>query len=737
MCGKFKFAIAFGFALVLGCQTPAKRAAVEEIASVPLGDHLYQNLTPEYPDTQVPVSDQQFDAGPLKNFSFDNPDNFFRLSLEYCIEHALRNSQVVRELGGTILRSPELSRTDVDPALTYTNPVIGEEAALSEFDATFNNQFLYQSNDRAFNSSFIGDQGILKQKVATNLTSLSKRSATGTQFRLAHELLYDRNNTPANRFSNDISYDTFLAAEFRQPLLQGRGVQFNRIAGPNNLPGVNTGVLIARANTDITLADFELGVRNLVSDVENAYWDLYFAYRDLEAKIEARNGAYRIWEDLKAREQDTRAADIYQAEEQYYLFASRVEDAIFGLLNDGTRTFNGSSSGTFRGNPGVRTAERRLRLLAGYPLNDGLLMVPADTPIEANIVFDWNQVKSEALIQRTELRRQRWVMKREQLNYLANKNYLLPRLDFVGKYRVRGFGNDLFGDDGFDPSVPPGADLQDGSAAYATLRNGDLQEWELGMDLSIPIGFRRQMAAVRNSELKFLREKKILWEQEREIIYGLSNALGELDRTSSLLEVNAWRLDASKRQFRAIQEEFQQDNTTIDLVLESQRRVIDAKVAFFRSQVEFMLAVKSVQFEKGTELQYHNITLSEQGWCSSDSQQAVQREKYKSRPLNYYIPGLKVSSPLNQPSLSFATEPVYSVATADPASNESAPPAPAEGGLSDPRPLAAMSALEQTGSDTFLAADDDVVTGDLPAGSFLTQLARQLRAEDNQSEPSK
>ena len=33
--------------------------------------------------------------------------------------------------------------------------------------------------------------------------------------------------------------------------------------------------------TDISLADFEIGLRDFVSNVENAYWDLYFAYRNL------------------------------------------------------------------------------------------------------------------------------------------------------------------------------------------------------------------------------------------------------------------------------------------------------------------------------------------------------------------------------------------------------------------------------------------------------------------------
>ena len=83
----------------------------------------------------------------------------------------------------------------------------------------------------------------------------------------------------------------------------GAGTDFNRIAGPGALPGQLNGVLLARVRTDISLVDFERSVRDFVADVENAYWDLYFAYRDLEAKTEARNKAYVTYESIKARDQ--------------------------------------------------------------------------------------------------------------------------------------------------------------------------------------------------------------------------------------------------------------------------------------------------------------------------------------------------------------------------------------------------------------------------------------------------
>ena len=609
-------------------------------------DSALQSLTVQNPILNEVVSEHRFDPGPLNNFDFQSSENFARISLEACIAHALQNSEVVRELGGAILIAPESIRSANDPALAYTNPAFGEEAALAEFDAVLENQFLFQNNDRAFNSTFVGDQGALTQDLATNITGLTKRSATGATFQLNHQFIFDRNNTPANRFANGASYENFFTAEIRQPLLRGAGAVFNRTAGPNNPVGVNNGVLIARTNTDISLAEFELGIRDLISDIENAYWDLSFAYRDLEAGIKARNGAYDLWnkQSAQAESGDKPTTDVIQAEEQYYLFATQVENSIYGQLNDGTRTNNGSSSGTFRGNPGVRTAERRLRLLAGYNINDGSLLLPSDRPIEVGVVFDWEQSKNEALNLRAELRRQRWVMKREQLNLLANRHQLQPNLDLIGRVRNRGFGNDLFGSQGFDASMPPTVDQSD-SSALATFFNGDLQEWEVGVDVNIPIGFRREHAAVRNSELSLIRETIILREQEREIIFGLSNAMGELRRAETQLELSIKRLDASERQYEKINELLRLEETTIDVVLESQRRLIDAEISFHRAQVELTLAIKAVHFEKGTSLEYQNVALAEKGWSQSEYNKVISRENATTPPMDYSFRTLEISAP--------------------------------------------------------------------------------------------
>lgn len=75
--------------------------------------------------------------------------------------------------------------------------------------------------------------------------------------------------TTSRSFSRSRRAIAAMPAYYRQPLLAGSGVDFTRVAGPivkdssRNVVD-RRGVLIARINTDVTLADFELNVTNLV-----------------------------------------------------------------------------------------------------------------------------------------------------------------------------------------------------------------------------------------------------------------------------------------------------------------------------------------------------------------------------------------------------------------------------------------------------------------------------------------
>ena len=57
--------------------------------------------------------------------------------------------------------------------------------------------------------------------------------------------------------------------------------------------------------------------------------------------------------------------------------------------------------------------------------------------------FDCNQVVSDDLSESAELRQQRWRIKMCPLELKAKRNFLLPHLDVVGRYRWRGMGQTL------------------------------------------------------------------------------------------------------------------------------------------------------------------------------------------------------------------------------------------------------------------------------------------------------
>lgn len=623
---KYIFALALGCATFGGCSWTANQICKKE-------DFCFkpsmaptqgpQQLIPSEPCIDdVCVEHWQENISPLDlDEKALTGESTSEMSLQECIYFSLSNSRVMRDLGGALLRSPETSVANLNPAMAYTDPRTGEEAALSEFDAQLIAGINAQYNDRQYNNGFFGEGGLFHQELKNYELGVRKRSVTGSEFNFRNVTIFDSNNQPSNTFKPS-SWDTYLEAEARQPLLQGAGTEFNRIAGPNATPGIINGVLIGRVRTDISLAEFERAVRDLVADVENAYWDLYFAYRDLEAKIDARDKAFEIYEKTRVKAevaQSNDTSDVEQAKEQWLRFQADVVDALNGRPVDSTRTNNGSSGGTFRGSGGLRFAERRLRLIIGMPINDSRILRPSANPSEAPIVYDWNTAIADALSLRPELRKQRWVIEHRKLELIANKNFLRPDLDLVGRYRVRGFGEELLDYDGQ-------------SNAVSSLLGGSFQEWQAGLEYTMPIGFRKAHTAVRNSQLALSREVEILKEQERAVHFGLSNSINEIRRSYENMLIQRQRLAATISQINTLNNKG--DTIALDVLLEAHRRLLDTRLRYHQAQIDYVIANRNVHFEKGTLLQYCNIGLTESESPNAALRDAAERNELRGSQLS-------------------------------------------------------------------------------------------------------
>ena len=519
------------------------------------------------------------------------------MSLDMAIATAVGNAAVLRDLGAMVLRAPGQITTTQSLAINETDPQAGVEAALSAFDAQFFALGKFQNNDRQFNNRFFGGgANAFKQDTHDYVLQMSKRTATGASFAVRSVTDYDANNATGNLFPS--AWQSQLHAEMRQPLLQGGGLTFNRIAGPGATPGVYTGILIAKVNNDMTSSKFREQTRDYVSNVINAYWDLYFSYRDLDAKRDALDRARKTWESYEAQKSSNRKSGAAEAlaREQYYRFKSELQDAIAGKLVQRTQIDNSTSGGSFAGVGGVLAAERRLRLLIGLPITGEDLIRPSDEPLDAPVLFDWDSISAEAIRLRSELQQQRLSVKKREMELLAAKNFLMPQLDLVSIYRLRGLDQHLAGDD----------------SAFGEIGSMDFQEYEASLELRLPVGFRQAHAGVRHARFQIAREKAVLLEQERQILHDLTAVVSDVDRAFAQVQTSLNRFLAASEALEVLEANREAGlPVNLEQLLDTQRRISESQSRYFMSLVEYTIAMKNVQFEKGTLLETTNLMIAE------------------------------------------------------------------------------------------------------------------------------
>ena len=586
----------------IGCASTTKSGSIQFSAKDCGVACDSQTLRIEYPQlssvSDLQPADQLYSATPVTLSNFESIESK-EMTLDECVATALANSEVMQKLGGVVVNSPGATTTLYDPALIETSGG-GVEAALSAFDAQFRGGFVYNRSERRFNNLFIGGGAAELISNTSNFNfEISKQTASGATFAARSITDYNRSNSPANNFGS--SYDIVNQLEFRQPLARGRGTLVNRIAGPNAAFGNYNGVLIGRIRTDISLADFETAVRDLVANVEANYWELYFAYRDLDTKVEARNAARKTWENRQLRYENEvgRPDDEALARQQYFTFKSQAQNAFAGVPS---------------GQLGVLGAERNLRRLLGITGSDGTLIRPSTEPTVAPVVYDWAEAQRQTIERRVELRRQKWTLRQRELELVAAKALNRWQFDFVGNYGFRGFGDNLFG-----------SRSRFNGSAFDGLINGDLDDWQLGLELNGAIGNRQGHVAIRNAELNVSRERVLLEEQQRQLLLDLNAAYTEVDRALAAVKVAVNNRIAAEEEIEPKRQRVEEGQDQVFFLLDAEQRLATSESSVHRAITDYNLALSNYELVTGGMLRRFNIHLTE-GESSDGAKAASQRK---------------------------------------------------------------------------------------------------------------
>jgi outer membrane protein TolC len=544
------------------------------------------------------------------------------------------NDDLVAFSGTGVAGSDAIRVFALQPAIQQA----GVEFALSRFDAQAVAAMSWTSTDQPIQGLTSFQNGASANLLMGLVKPLPTGGVAGITFTTAYQ---DLTNPPKGVFNVvNPAYTPKLQFGFEQPLWRDWGVEINQvisalspIAGlgvpgqlaaavngrrPGLLGTAAEGILITRIRFDQSRADFERRVNYMLVNVETAYWTLYFSYVDLYSKEQALRQAYETWRISKAKYEagQINITSFAQTRGQYEQFRGDRLEALNTLLEN----------------------ERALRALLGLPIEDGKRIVPIDAPTVAPYHPDWQSALQDALTLRPELVLAREDLKAKQLAIIAQQNFLKPDLRSFANYDMNGLGSRL---DGSGLRADATGTFRSDNALRDMISD-HFNDWTVGLQLTIPLGYRQEHAALRQARLALAQSFLILKEQELRAQRALGAAYREVDARHRIIQARRAERIAFAEQLEGRFKEFisgkqfqlaGQGGTITDFLLEAQRQWTTALSSEYAAIQAYNISLSRFEFAKGTLLRHDNVVIAEGPLPKCAQVRAVEHERERAKAI--------------------------------------------------------------------------------------------------------
>ncbi len=577
--------LALAVIVVPGCHSAAPSLAPDEdpaFGQLDIDSFVSQTIdvTDGHDVENQVLASQPLRLARLADLNELSPQQMESISLSQAIAIALRNSTFVRSRhdfmspGNRLLTNPHATPSAFD-VLLQSSSEQSVEAALAAFDLQMVAGVQWGRNAIVQGSRYVNGgwppADVLVSDTGSVFARLDKPLASGGTLSLVHNWNYTFNNLPSLSFNP--RYAGYLRGEFRQPLWSGRGKAFTSIAGPRNPLGgryIQRGASLAEIDEQLARLEFQSELQQLVNHTEHLYWELWLSYQVYQQLADARERAGQVWQRQRQRGKSGlnggSAADVAQAEENYHQRDTQARGALEQVVQ----------------------ADIRLRRQLGLPASHNSVFHPTDQPGEAEVLFSWQPALTRALQQRTELLQQQMRTRSVELQLVPAKSLTRPQLDLVTGVQANGLGQELF-------DTPSGV----GGGAVGALLDADDVGWNVGFELSMPWGFRRERNQVRFLNLQLAKARAALAAQEIEVSHQLAGALGQLDRWYAALQSTTRRRDAARKRLHSVEADYLAGRRSLDLMLRSQVSLAEAEIERLRAIAEYNKAIADVLYRQG------------------------------------------------------------------------------------------------------------------------------------------
>jgi len=368
-----------------------------------------------------------------------------------------------------------------------------------------------------------------------------------------------------------------LGVNFSQPLLRNFKIDSTRQQVELNRK--------VRENSDTTLLQT---TAQTVRNVRNAYWDLSFAYNNLNAQRQSLDLAKRLLADNEKRVQIGTMAPIDIVEAQAEV-ARNDESVIVAEA-------------------AIKSAEDRLRALVFDPAAPDfwtMTIEPSDTGPFQEHAIDPDAAVRRALDVRTDLRQAKNGLEQNDISIRYLRNQMMPDVNANVVYRGTGTGGSRYQTD-INAALEgrPPSRLLVSERGYDTVI-GDVfgaafPTWTVGVEVGYPIGRSQQEASLARARLQYGQAQT----QLRNLELNVATQVREAART---VQTNQKRVDSTRvarelaeRRLEAAEKKFAAGIETSFFVFQAQRDLAQARTSEVRAISDYNKSV--VDFEAVQEV---------------------------------------------------------------------------------------------------------------------------------------
>lgn len=487
------------------------------------------------------------------------------------------------------------------------------EAARGVYDPILKSQYSFEHSRLPVTSFFGGTSGnALKQNDLSSQSTIGGLAPRGGG---SYEFGVSSTRLSNNNLFNDLNptYATGFTLNYTQPLLRGRRIDDTRRR-----------IEIAKRNLSLTDIQFRQRVTDVITSVEEAYWQLVYALRNFQVQTEAVNQSKAQVESNRRQVAQGVLApiDVVEAEAQVKIY----EQNVYAAQEDVTRAENALKT--------LLLPDRRANLWT-----QALMPVTAVEQEVPDLPLD--QAIGTALGNRLELAELKTSRDINDINKAFYRDQTKPQIDVNVGYSSNGLAgsvndrnqNPIFtGISSLEKRVaelsniaglpalpavdfaPVPSDLRGGyGTSLKNLLGQDNPTVNFGVTISLPLKNRTAKAQLAHSQAEERRLDVNKTKLEQTIEADVRNAMQALHSVKSRMAAATASRTAAEENYNSEQRKFRAGMSTVFLVLQRQTDLVSARGRELQTQTDLNKAISDLQRAMGNTMQYRNVSVITDG----------------------------------------------------------------------------------------------------------------------------